>query len=182
MIHHRPGAARVALGLMLFGPVLVTGLPQNSREHRQVQTYDELLLRVEEKASGFGGMFTGEDGRLVVYLLEPSKIATARSAIESVFGRDHVPAAGVRALQGQYTVSQLQRWSERATGLLAKPGVTVVDLDEARNRVAIGVADASGTAAVIRALKSLRIPREAVVIDVVGPIRQIDKSRLLSSQ
>lgn len=142
-----------------------------------METYDERLVRVEKAAPGFGGMFTGEDGRLVVYLLDPSGIAAARAAIEAVFGASHVPAAGMRALRGRYTVSQLKRWSDRATELLEMPGVTLADLDEARNRVVIGLEDPSKTAAVTRALKPLGIPRDAVAIEVMGPIRQLDASQ-----
>jgi hypothetical protein len=43
----------------------------------------------------------------------------------------------VRALHGQYTASQLKGWTERAARMLEMSGVTMVDLDEAKNRVAI---------------------------------------------
>ncbi len=142
-----------------------------------MESYDDLLVRVEEKAPGFGGMFIDQDGRLAVYLLDPSHLAAARSAIEAVFGARRVPAAGVRARQGQYTVSQLKRWTERAAGMLEVPGVTMVDLDEAKNRVAIGLEDESRTRRVEQALVSLRIPRAAVVIEVTGQISPLDRSQ-----
>jgi hypothetical protein len=135
-----------------------------------MESYDDLLVRVEERAPGFGGMFVGQDGRLAVYLLDPSQLAAARSAIEAVFGPQRVPAAGVRALPGQYTVSQLKRWTERAVELLEMAGVTMVDLDEAKNRVAIGLEDDSRTPTVEQRVLALGIPREAVVIDVTGRI------------
>ena len=139
-----------------------------------METYDDLLVQVEHQAPGFGGMFTGEDGRLVVYLLDPSKIGAAQSAIQSVFGPGHIPLAGVRAVRGRYTISQLKRWSERAAKLLEIPGVTAVGLDAAHNRVAIGLDSASQKAAVSKRLKSLRIPLDAVAFKVLGPIRQLD--------
>jgi sulfur carrier protein ThiS len=129
---------------------------------------------VEKSAPGFGGMFTGEDGRLVVYLLDASQITAARAAIEAVFGPSQVPAAGIRAARGRYTISQLKRWSERANKLLELPGVTMVDMDEARNRVTIGVEEESRLAAVEKALRTLRIPREAVVVEVKGQIIPLD--------
>ena len=144
-----------------------------SGERKPMETYDDLLVRVEEKASGFGGMFIDKDGRLAIYLLEPSQLLPARAAIETVFGSDRIPAAGVRALQGQYTVSQLKRWSERAAVVFESPGVTAIDLDEARNRVMIGVEDDSGTRAVEQALSRLDIPRDAVVIQITKPIKPL---------
>jgi hypothetical protein len=145
-----------------------------------MESYDELLVRVEERAPGFGGMFIGQDGRLAVYLLDPSQLVAARSAIETVFGAQRVPAAGVRPLKGQYTVSQLKRWSERATEMLEVSGVTTVDLDEAKNRVAIGIEVESRTRTVEQALVSLGIPRKAVVIAVTGQIRALDRKHTKS--
>jgi hypothetical protein len=77
----------------------------------------------------------------------------------------------VRALQGQYRVSELKQWKELATAVLELPGVSAIDLDEATNRVAIGVEDGSRIRAVEQAVSRLAIPRKAVVIEVTGPIR-----------
>jgi hypothetical protein len=166
-------AAASLAGTGFAGCVLVAAGQPTLQEPRRMETYDDLLVRVEEQAPGFGGMFIDREGRLAVYLLDPSQLAGARSAIETVFGVDRIPAAGVRALKGHYVVSQLKRWSEGATALLELPGVTVVDLDEGRNRVAIGVEDESRTQAVEQALSRLAIPRGAVAIDVTGEIRPL---------
>ena len=138
-----------------------------------MRTYDDLLLEVAKQVPGFGGMFIDAEGRLTVYLLDTTQLPAARSAIELVFGSSHVPAAGIRALQGQYGISQLKAWAERATALLSTPGVTAVDLDEARNRVTVGIDDRSRERAVERAVSSLRIPRKAVLIEVIGPINPV---------
>lgn len=123
-------------------------------------TCDDLLRRVEQMVPGFGGMFVGEDGKLVVYLPDPSQLAAARAAIEAVFGPQQVPPGGVRARRGQYSFSELKCWKERAGTLFRISGVTIVDLDESRNRVAIGVADESAMAAVERALAPPRHPED----------------------
>lgn len=157
--------------------VLAQGVVETGQLRLQgenIETYDNRLARVEKKARGFGGMFIDADGRLAVYLLDTAELPAARSAIESVFGAKLIPVSGVVALQGQYTVSQLKRWTALAGALLKTPGVTMVDMDEAKNRVAIGVADDSGTVALERALPSLRIPREAVVIQVTGLITPLN--------
>ena len=164
-------AAAVSLG---FLPTeIIAGREASSQERSRMETYDDLLVRVENRAPGFGGMFIDSDGRLAVYLLDRSQLPAARSAIESVFGSNQLPAAGVRALQGQYAVSQLKAWTERAGAVLSMPGVTMVDLDEAKNRVVIGIENRSRTRAVGQALSSLRVPRKAVVIHVTGQIRPL---------
>jgi hypothetical protein len=139
-----------------------------------METHDDLLLRVERAAAGFGGMFIDRDGRLTVYLLDSAQLPAARAAIETVFGRGVVPAAGLRAVAGQYTVSQLAAWTQQAAGVMELSGVTFVDLDEARNRVTIGIDDSSKAQAVRQILGSLDIPSGAVVIDTADPIRPVD--------
>ena len=51
-----------------------------------METHDDLLLRVERAAPGFGGMFIDRDSRLTVYLMDSAQLPAARAAIESVFG------------------------------------------------------------------------------------------------
>jgi hypothetical protein len=148
------------------------------QETGRMERYDDLLVRVEQQVPGFGGMFVDRQGRLAVYLLDKSQLGAARAAIEAVFGVDSVPAGGVRALQGQYVVSQLKAWSEIAAAVLELPGVTAVDLDEARNRVAIGVEHKSRTRAVERALSAIAIPRAAITIQVTEKIRQVHPPRV----
>src|SRR5207247_9490692 len=107
------------------------------------------------------GMSIEVDGRLAVYLLDTSQVSAARSAIETVFGPS-LTAGGVRAVQGQYTVSQLKAWTERASAVvLDVPGVTMVDLNEAKNRVTIGVVDESRTQNGKDVLSALRIHGDA---------------------
>jgi hypothetical protein len=176
-------APRIALALVLAAAAIgaaflvrevVAAGQAASQEPSRMETHDDLFVRVDEKAPGFGGMFIDSDGRLAVYLLDTKELPLARSAIEAVFGSSHVPAAGVRAVQGQYAVSQLKAWTERTGALLEMPGVTIVDLDEAKNRVTVGVEKGSRTEAVEQALSSLGIPRAAVVIQVTGQIRPVN--------
>jgi len=134
---------------------------------------EDLLVRVERQASGFGGMFLDQDGSLAVYLLDPAQLPRARSAIEAVFGPEHVPAAGMRALQGQYTVSQLKQWFDQMNLLFETPGVAMLDLDEAKNRVTVGIEDGSRTMSVEQMITRLGVPREAVVIQITGEIRPL---------
>jgi hypothetical protein len=172
--------------LLMVALVLLCGAPVKGDcqdAGKLMETYPERLVRVEKLAPGFGGMFTDEDGRLVIYLLDTSTADKAKAAIEVVFGASLVPAKGIRALQGQYTVTQLKRWLERATRLMEHPGVHVVALDEASNRIAIGIYAESRREAVNRRLRALGIPQQAVVVQIrdaiapVAPARTTPKRR-----
>ena len=166
--------AVAALAAVFLPRVIVTAREAPSQDVTSMETHDDLLLRVERAAPGFGGMFVDRDGRLTVYLMDSAQLPAARAAIESVFGSGAIPAAGLRAAAGPYTVSQLAAWTQQATRVLDLPGVVLVDLDEARNRVAIGVDDSSKAQAVQQVLRSLNIPLGAVVIDITDAIRPLD--------
>jgi hypothetical protein len=162
-----PTGALALLGLAVVGVVQAA-----QQEPARVDTHDDLLVRVDQQAPGFGGMFIDADGRLAVYLIDISRLAATRSAIDAVFGSSNLPAEA-RAVQAQYSVSQLKTWSDRLSTLLEMPAVTMVDLDEAKNRVVVGLADDSGREAVERRLSSLDVPRAAAVLKVVGEIRRV---------
>lgn len=51
----------------------------------------------------------------------------------------------------------------------------MIDLDEAKNRVAVGVDNGSRTKRVSQMLSSFGIPLGAVEIHVTGPIRPVKK-------
>jgi hypothetical protein len=160
----------VSAAVFLHEVPLAAGQSQNTTK---METHDDLLLRVERAAPGFGGMYVDEVGRLAVYLKDPAQLTAARAAIETAFGPGTIPAAGVHAVPGQYTMSQLAAWTRRANRVLSLPGVVFVDLDEARNRVAVGVEDNSRIQPIQKMLASLDIPRAAVVVETTEPIKPV---------
>lgn len=171
-----PGLALRALTLLALGACAfastrgVSAAMQNgAAESRAWGTMDDLLLEVARRLPGFGGMFIDRDGRLAVYLLDPAEIGAAEEAIAAVFGRERFPP-GARAVQGQYSFLQLNEWHGRLNSLFGVPGVVLTDLDEGRNRLAVGLERAGAGAAVERELSRLGIPREAVVIEETRPI------------
>lgn len=165
--------AVAAVAVVVLPRVIVTAREAPSQDITSMETHDDLLLRIERIAPGFGGMFIDRDGRLTVYLIDSAQLPAARAAIESVFGPGVIPAAGLRAAAGQYTVSQLAAWTQQVARTLELPGITLVDLDEARNRVAIGIDHSSKARAVEQVLGSMNIPLAAVVIDITDPIRPV---------
>jgi hypothetical protein len=166
----------LAAAVFIVLPGIATARGALPQDPKKMETHDDLLLRVERGASGFGGMYVDKDGQLAVYLTDSSQLPAARAAIVAVFGPAAVPAAGIRAVAGQYTLSQLAAWRKRATRVMQLPGVVFVDLDEAKNRVAIGVDGVSRTEAVQKMLTSLEIPARAVRVEVTDPIDPV-KSR-----
>jgi len=145
-----------------------------SSEGGKEKTFDDLLVEVAQRAPGFGGMFIDQEGSLSVYLLDVTQKTAAEATIAAVFGRDRIPPSGIRVLQGQYSFLQLKQWHDRLSPVvLAIPGVILTDIDEAKNRLRVGVERLKMTSRVEQQLAKLGIPREAVIIEETEPIKPL---------
>lgn len=144
--------------------------PPQPTESRMQKSYDDLLAEVARRHPGFGGMFINEAGGLSVYLLDPAQGAAAETAIAAVFGPERVPQGGIRVLNAQYGFLQLKEWYDRLGAVWEIPGVAFTDIDEGRNRLAVGLERIAQRGLVEEKLRSLGIPLEAVAIEETGPI------------
>ncbi len=112
---------------------------------------------------GFGGFYL-DGGGATVYLTDIRQRGAAEGAL-AAYGQ-------VRVLQGDYTYEQLDHWFQRLSPeALALRGAVFVDLDEAKNRVLVGVEHAAAAAAVRGLVARLGLPGQAVVVAEVEPIR-----------
>ncbi len=120
----------------------------------------------------------GGAGRtLVVNLTDPPRQeAAARVYVDSIVqerrfatrGRcPHPPPMEFRRVD--YDFNQLLHWSYRTVMLMGLEGATMRDIDEKRNRIALGFADSVGVRHAERALATLDVPREAFIIEIVPP-------------
>jgi len=128
------------------------------------------LANLARAIPGFGGLFI-DHGVPTVYLTNP----TDRTAMERALGdfassRGSTPAQ-IQVLQGRYSLQQLDRWTRQVTtDAFSIAGVVYTDLDEAANRVTVGV-DRAGASPSVRSLAArLGIPAEAVVVKQTEPI------------
>lgn len=123
---------------------------------------------------GFGGLFWDEQGRPNVYLTDTSKRAGAVTAVAtSLRGRVVSLRQGqrpnlddIQILQGRYDFPTLLRWRAQLDADAARiPGLVMLDADERRNRLSIGVETAEAEQQVRATLGRLRIPSEGVIIE-----------------
>jgi len=161
------------IGLWVVTPALAqrgSGAPEDphaaaqarSAEERGAALLDDLFLEVAWQVQGFGGMYTDESGALFVYLKDASRKANAERVIEAVFGTGRVPLSGIQVLHGRYGFEELRDWHERLIDVLAIDGVSITDIDEANNRLTVGLERMELRAAVEDELARLGVPLEAV--------------------
>ena len=156
----------------------VVGLP------RAIRAEERAFADVAEDAKSSAGFYYDTEGRLVVLVRDPADHARARGAVGRLNAAGKLgfmrqgDATGpeVRIVKADYTFAQLAHWRDAAFDnvLGSVAGVTSLDLDEARNRVALGI-DPSGfeatRAAAFEQLRRLGVDSAAIVFDTVGPAR-----------
>jgi len=142
------------------------GLPLEPAVQVQAPSLDELATRIP----GFGGFYI-DGGRPTVFLTD---IAGRGAAVQALtpflrgLGRD---PADLQVRRGEFDYGQLMRWFNAASPVaLDMDGTVMVDLDEARNRVLVGVESAVHIGAVRAALVRAGLPARSIAIEVMRPV------------
>lgn len=146
---------------------------------------DLQLIEATSAIQGFGGAFvesdldTGQIRAFHVWLLDPNDagVAAARAAIEAFAAID---LAGVDTVvhRARYSFRQLKAWHDAMTPVLTLEGVKFTDIDEARNRLRVVMADpASQTRSVLETLATLDVPADAVLLEEGASFRQLLRER-----
>jgi hypothetical protein len=138
------------------------------------QTTDDFLMEVAHRYPAFGGLFIGPDGVLRVYMLEDTSAArtSVKTAIADVYGRGRFPLDHILILKADYRFTQLKTWHDLMSPVvLALPGVVLTDIDEARNRLRVGVETLETQELVEEHLIDLGIPLDAVIVEEAEPVR-----------
>jgi hypothetical protein len=160
------------------------GLAQEAPAQAQVpQTLDDRFADVARAVPEFGGMFLSpNEQKLRVYLtrVAPDRVAAVQKAIVDVFGPAAIPKGGIEPLRGQRKFLDLKDWYNRMqTPVWSTRGVIFTDIDEANNRLAIGVQANEIMAKLVEQLDRLKIPRDAVAIRVTEPFRPASHSVIM---
>jgi hypothetical protein len=120
---------------------------------------------------GFGGVFL-RNGVPTVYLIDLRERPALEAALGGFARAQGLAASRIEVLPGRFTWVQLQRWFARVSSdALAEDGVVFVDLDEARNRVTIGVERGASVPGARALAARLGLPDGAVGIQETEPIQ-----------
>jgi hypothetical protein len=128
------------------------------------------LANLARAIPGFGGLFI-DHGVPTVYLTNPTDRTAMERALGDFASSRGSSAAQIQVLQGRYSLQELDRWTRQiTTDAFSIAGVVYTDLDEAANRVTVGVDRASASSSVRSLAARLGIPAEAVVVKQTEPI------------
>lgn len=149
-------------------------LLQPSAYHPGERSFEE----VSRSAGGFAG-YVLESGRPVVYVTDLADATATKMAAEPVLRRELVAirqpvhwASEASVRKVRYSFAELRDWRNHLMDQVFQiAGVVLLDLDEARNRITVGLTTDLLRAAVEKVVRDLRIPSEAVLFEVTGEIR-----------
>ncbi len=128
------------------------------------------LAGLARSVPGFGGLYL-DAGVPTVYLTDPRQRGLVERALGGYARGLGLAPAAIRVRQGRYDYQTLDRWFRRVSGeAFTVAGVVFVDLDEAANRVLIGVEHAAAGSSARGVAARLGVPAEAVTVREVAPI------------
>jgi hypothetical protein len=138
-------------------------------------TLDDQFQAIAKKVPQFAGLHMegGRDGgRLVVSLTDPSVpvFEAALDAIGRTFGSRRFETRDAVAVTASYRFPQLVAWKAAATALLPSGRINLIDADERRNRVRIGLSAESDRVPIEDALVAAGVPRAALFFEVRRPV------------
>lgn len=154
----------------------------------EVRPAEAAFASLASDVPGAGGFFIDENGTVVVYLKDRARADAARQRVLAILqgaGRGS-PVGGspaVAVLAGQFDFFELNRARNRMSDpILEIPGVVFVDLDEAANRVTVGVSRADAWGRVQARLAELAVRRDIVNIEEADEITEPVQEAPLSSE
>jgi hypothetical protein len=180
MIHPRTVLRTLAMAAAILGagctddsgptaPSSPAGAPLISKV-QQVPSDDPNALG--RSVAGFGGFFFDADGRPTVYLTDPGRRRLAERALAPFLQAHGLSPSQLAVRRGDFDYSRLESWfTEVAPAALAVPGSVFADLDEASNRLRIGVEHAAALTGVRQVLAARGVPATAAIVEQTEPIR-----------
>ncbi len=155
---------------------------------------DSYFERLNQKNPNIDGFSLDEQGNVSVYVKQDVSGLSAQAletlqvsiqdSIESVFGEGFLSSLGdnshstqslshdvpeIKLLQSKYDIAQLAQWRRDMVNLLDIDGIVLIDLDEARNQIKVGVRTETLRSRIEAELIKLSIPLQAVVIEKTNP-------------
>jgi hypothetical protein len=158
------------LATTIAGTVSLTYAPGLAGERAAfVRTIDDVFASTAARIPSFGGLWVDESADVLYVWITNSRMTDAlgaRAIVAAALGDASLAAERVVPLLGRYSFAQLHRWHTRITArVLGMTGVTSTDVDDRRNRIAIGVDDLRLTPLIRARMNAMNVPLDAVVIE-----------------
>jgi hypothetical protein len=145
-------------------------LPDPAFAAAQASERGEEMSALARSVPGFGGLYLDGDVP-TVWMTNPAGRTTAEPAVRAFLRSRGIAASTIRVRQGAHSWQELERWFARASDLaFADRNAVFVDIDEANNRVTVGVDGREAAGRVRAALARAGVSESAVAVIATAPI------------
>ena len=170
MLTNRLTLLRLGLASGLcFGPL---AKPVRGQNPAYAEWPDNHWAEIARGVPGFAGWWL-QGGTIVLMLVDTAQRDAAIRAIGAELPRRY--RNNIRVHKADFNFDQLRKWKSLALGDSA---VVSSDADEVRNRLVVEIADSGALAATRQRLVEMGIPSEALIIEISGPAKWLQQSRV----
>lgn len=138
---------------------------------------DELLAEIGDSVPEFGGVFYDADAQLVILATDAPDRELLDALLVRVLGLPPSDVAIAQVKPCTYTFAELHSWhGQLGRVVLPLPEVSMTDVDEATNRVTLGLIDANARTRVELVARSIGVPAEAMAFTVrplIAPLAKV---------
>lgn len=132
-------------------------------------------LEYARQIPGFGGFFIDQEGVPTVSLTDQGNQQKAKLAVARFLAENNLDVSQLVFQSANYEFRQLQDWANVLTEVVfSSTEIVYLDVDEAKNRIAIGVQSENAKKFVQQAGKKHKIPSQAIFVEVVDPYSSFD--------
>lgn len=152
-----------------------TGATAASAYQPVAKFLDGELLRFGKMFPNFGGLWVDGDDTVVISVTSeinvPEISVAARGLVSSTGRFDNTT---VRVEPADYSFASLFEWKSQLVPNIDLESLVFVDIDEKQNNLFIAVLNSQAVADVRRTAADLKVPTDAVVVEVQEPFRRMD--------
>jgi hypothetical protein len=131
-------------------------------------------VALSRQLPSFGGMFLDETGRPNVYVTDMRDESRIRARLAAFALANGFDASDIQVLRSEFSFARLNDAFERAThAAMPLAGSVFTDLDEARNRIVVGVEQAGQVQGARAALARAGLEDGSYEVIVTEPIHQV---------
>jgi len=131
---------------------------------------DDEFVAIARVVSGFAGLWSDDEGRLVLMLVDPSQANRARIAVSQLFQFTPAAFAEARIQPAKFDSIQLVGWKDEFFMRCLSAGVVSLDADEHRNLVVVGATSEASHDVILGCAEGIGIPPDALDIVPDSPV------------
>lgn len=151
-------------------------VPLKTAEEDEGRPLESLFAQIGQQVKSFAGFHYDEEGNMVALLTDLSEESRLVEVLKPILEKRDLSArerstGRIVVKKADFPYLELSSYRQRTVGsLLRIQGIEWLDLDEAQNRIVLGLSSDRAKAEVGKVLKEQRVPERAVLFEESGRV------------